>query len=56
MGVPIEIAHGSIRFSLGKYNSMEEVDYVVDKLKECIARLRVMSPLFNLKEGETYNV
>ena len=56
MGVPIEISHGSIRFSFGKHNTMEEVDYAVDKLKETLERLRQMSPLFNLKSGGTYNV
>ena len=56
IGVPIEVAHGSIRFSFGKDNTMEEVDYTVDKLKESIAKLRAMSPLFNLKEGEKFNV
>lgn len=56
MGVPIEISHGSIRFSFGKDNTMEEVDYTVDKLKETIAKLREMSPLFNVKKGETHNV
>ncbi|MCM1042912.1 MAG: cysteine desulfurase NifS [Corallococcus sp.] len=56
MGVPIEISHGSIRFSFGKDNTQEEVDYVVEKLKHAVAALRKMSPLFNLKEGELHNV
>ncbi len=56
MGVPIEIAHGSIRFSFGKNNTMEQADYAADKLVEIIARLRQMSPLFNLKKGEVHNV
>ena len=56
MGVPIEVSHGSIRFSFGKHNTIEEVDYIVDKLKETISRLREMSPLFDLKKGGTYNV
>ncbi len=56
MGVPIEVSHGSIRFSFGKHNTLEEVDYIVDKLKETISRLREMSPLFDLKNGGTYNV
>ena len=56
MGVPIVISHGSIRFSFGKDNTMEEVDYTVDKLKDTIAKLREMSPLFNVKTGGTYNV
>ena len=56
MGVPIEVSHGTIRFSFGKHNTMEEVDYTVDKLVNIIAKLREMSPLFNLKDGGTYNV
>lgn len=56
MGVPIEISHGSIRFSFGKDNTIEEVDYTVDKLKDTISKLREMSPLFNVKTGGTYNV
>ncbi len=56
MGVPIEVSHGSIRFSFGKHNTMEEVDYIADKLKETIEKLREMSPLFDLKKGGTYNV
>lgn len=56
MGVPIEISHGSIRFSFGKDNTMEEVDYAVDALKDTINKLRAMSPLFNVKTGGTYNV
>lgn len=56
MGVPIEVSHGTIRFSFGKHNTMEEVDYTVDKLVDIIARLREMSPLFSLKNGGTYNV
>ncbi len=56
MGVPIEISHGSIRFSFGKNNTMQEVDYTVDVLKDTISKLREMSPLFNVKTGGTYNV
>ena len=40
-----ERAHGSVRFSLGRYNSEEDVDYVVDNIKEVVARLREISPL-----------
>ncbi len=57
MGVPVEISHGSIRFSFGKDNTMEEADYAVDVLKETIAKLRIMSPLYNEKiGGGSYNV
>lgn len=57
MGVPVEISHGSIRFSFGKDNTVEEADYAVDVLKETIAKLRMMSPLYNEKiGGGSYNV
>lgn len=56
MGVPVEVSHGSIRFSFGKHNTMAEIDYVVDRLKDTISKLREMSPLFDLKKGGTYNV
>jgi len=46
MGVPPEIAQGSIRFSLGRDNQKEDIDYTVEKLVEIVARLREMSPLF----------
>jgi len=42
-GVGPELAHGSIRFSLGKYTTEEDVRYVVEKLPPIIARLRRMS-------------
>ncbi|HBN27084.1 MAG TPA: cysteine desulfurase NifS [Desulfobacteraceae bacterium] len=47
MGVPYTLAHGSIRFSLGKYNTDEEVDYIVEVLPPVIKRLREMSPFWN---------
>ena len=47
IGVPMEHAHGTIRFSLGKYNTQEEVDYVADILPEIVAKIRSMSPLWN---------
>lgn len=55
-GMPEGLAHGSIRFSFGKDNSMEDVDYTVDKLKEVVVKLRNLSPLFpkNLK-NEVYD-
>lgn len=45
-GLPHEIAHGSLRVSIGKYNTKEEIDYVVKNLVEIVARLREMSPLW----------
>lgn len=42
-GLPVEIAHGSVRFSFGRYNTMEDVDYVLEKLPPIIERIRNMS-------------
>lgn len=56
MGVPIEVAHGSVRFTFGEENTKEEVEYTVKSLTKIVERLRQMSPLFNLKQGETHNV
>jgi len=44
MGVPFTAAHGSIRFSLSRYNTEEEVDFTIDKMPEIINRLRELSP------------
>ncbi len=46
IGLPHEIAHGSLRLTLGDENTKEEMDYVVDKLKEIVQKLRNMSPLY----------
>lgn len=45
-GMPEGLAHGSIRFTFGKENTVEEVDYTVDVLKEVVVHLRNLSPLF----------
>ena len=44
MGVPFIAVHGSVRFSLSRYNTMDEVDYVLDKLPPVIKTLRELSP------------
>ncbi len=46
IGLPHEIAHGSLRVSIGKYNTKEEIDYTVESLVEIVNRLREMSPLW----------
>ncbi|MBE5941971.1 MAG: cysteine desulfurase NifS [Lachnospiraceae bacterium] len=46
IGLPHEIAHGSLRLTLGEENTMEELDYVVDEIKKIVQRLRDMSPLY----------
>ena len=47
IGLPHEIAHGSLRLSLSEENTMEEADFVVDSLVEIVAKLRAMSPLYD---------
>lgn len=46
IGLPHEIAHGSLRLTLSDENTMEEMDFVVEKLKEIVAYLRSLSPLY----------
>ncbi len=46
IGLPHEIAHGSLRLTIGEENTMEDIDYVVDSLVEIVDRLRKMSPLY----------
>ena len=46
IGLPHEIAHGSLRMTLSEETTKEDIDYVVDSLKEIVDRLRSMSPLY----------
>ena len=46
MGVPAEFAHGTLRFSLSKYTTKEEIDYTIEALVEIIGKLRELSPLW----------
>ena len=46
MGVPAEFAHGTLRFSLSKYTTKEEIDYTIESLVEIIGKLRDLSPLW----------
>ena len=46
IGLPEDIAHGSLRMTLGDENTLEEMDYVVEKIKENVGRLRSMSPQY----------
>ncbi|MCI8764324.1 MAG: cysteine desulfurase NifS [Lachnospiraceae bacterium] len=46
IGLPHEIAHGSLRLTMSEDNTKEEMDYVVDSIKEIVQRLRDMSPLY----------
>jgi cysteine desulfurase len=51
IGLPHEIAHGSLRLSLGTGNTEEEVDFAVEKLVGIVDRLRMMSPLYEKVQG-----
>ena len=51
IGLPHEIAHGSLRVTFGDFNTEEEVDFIVESLKEIVAKLRAMSPLYENVEG-----
>ncbi len=47
MGVPYTSAHGTVRFSLSRYNTVEEVDFVIEKIPPIIETLRKMSPYWD---------
>ena len=52
LGVGDELAHTSIRFGLGRFNTAEEVDYVIERVVHEVRRLRDLSPLYEMaKEG-----
>ena len=53
MCVDVVLAHSSTRFSLGRDNTVEDVDYILDVLPPIVQRLREMSPLYNRKEPLT---
>ncbi len=46
IGIPVEESHGSLRISLGKDSTKEEINYMVKMLKKSVERLRKMNPLY----------
>ncbi len=51
LGIPYELAHGSLRLSIGEYNTPEEIDYLSRVIPETVAELRSMSPLWQALES-----
>jgi len=52
LGLGDDIAHSSIRFGIGRFNTQDEIDYVADKLIDVVRKLRELSPLYEMfKEG-----
>lgn len=56
IGLPHEIAHGSLRLTLGAVNTEEDIDYVLEVLPEIVYKLRQMSPLYEKVKGGNTNV
>lgn len=46
IGVPVEIAHGSLRLSLSEYNTMDEIDYIIEEVPKIVDYLRSISPVW----------
>ncbi|MFQ5465981.1 MAG: aminotransferase class V-fold PLP-dependent enzyme, partial [Thermodesulfobacteriota bacterium] len=46
MGLTHELSHGSVRFSLGRENTAEEVDFLIEEMPPIVERMRAMSPLW----------
>ena len=51
IGLPHEIAHGSLRLTIGRYTKEEDIDYVLQELPKIVDKLRVMSPLYERVKG-----
>ena len=45
LGVPVEMIHGTVRFTVGDFTTKEDIDYVVESLKEIVEKLRALSPV-----------
>ena len=53
LGIPHELAHGSLRLSIGEYNTMEEIDHIIETVPKVVAYLRGMSPVWDeLQKGQ----
>ena len=53
IGLPHEVAHGSLRLSIGEYNTMEEIDHIIEVVPQVVSYLRSMSPVWDeLEKGQ----
>ena len=53
IGLPHEVAHGSLRLSIGEYNTMEQIDHIIEVVPKVVAYLRSISPVWDeLEKGE----
>ena len=50
LGVPVEMVHGTVRFTVGDFTTKEDIDYTVESLKEIVEKLRALSPV-NSEKG-----
>ena len=53
LGIPHEVAHGSLRLSIGEYNSMDQIDHIVEVVPKVVAYLRSISPVWDELEKGT---
>ena len=51
IGLPHEIAHGSLRITMGRWTKEEEINYLLDTLPKVVEKLRAMSPLYPVREN-----
>lgn len=56
MGIPHEVSHGSVRFSLGRDNTIEDINYVMEVLPPIVERMRAMSPLYDEAQKKAANI
>ena len=57
IGLPHEVAHGSLRLTIGRSTTQEDMDFAIDSLKVALENLRMMSPLYeDFKQGRAESV
>jgi cysteine desulfurase len=54
LGVPDDLAHGSLRFGLGRWNTEDEIDFVIDEVVRTVRRLQAMTPEFSQPKEEVF--